>query len=265
MAHFPQLISGASAQYPLRKTRVTRSVVNALGDGSMVRWQDPGHRHLRWELEMRGLTVREWGAIQSLFEASEGRLRRFTFCDPSDNLLAASEDFSATVWQPGPLLLIEGNVADPFAGQRAFRITNGGQTRAALAQPVNAPGDFQYCFSVFARALPAGQIYLRRATAGGSQAESLALTSAWRRVQSSGNLNTAESPIEFGVELDPGASCELFGAQVDAQPAPSAYRKTGSRGGVHPTARFEDDELSVVAEGSDNYSITVRIVAPVQD
>jgi hypothetical protein len=33
---FPQLSSGALAQYPLRKRRVIQSAINAFGDGSVI-------------------------------------------------------------------------------------------------------------------------------------------------------------------------------------------------------------------------------------
>jgi hypothetical protein len=49
--------------------------------------------------------------------------------------------------------------------------------------------------------------------------------------------------------------------QVEAQLAPSAYRKTTSRSGVHQKARFDNDVLTLVSDGPEQHSCKVRIVA----
>ena len=51
--------------------------------------------------------------------------------------------------------------------------------------------------------------------------------------------------------------------QAEAQPAPSAYRKTTSRSGIYTNARFEDDSFSLSAEGPGQHSCRVHIGAPV--
>ena len=57
MLVFPQLATGASALYPVTRTNVTRTVVNALGDGSTVVFGDPDAGTREWELRASGLTL----------------------------------------------------------------------------------------------------------------------------------------------------------------------------------------------------------------
>src|ERR1035438_2850764 len=104
MLVFPQLSTGASALYPLKKTSRQRTVVNTLGDGSTNVYADPDAASLGWELQAKGLTAAEWGAIEALFEATSGMWQPFTFLDPVGNLLAESEDFGASAWANGGLL-----------------------------------------------------------------------------------------------------------------------------------------------------------------
>lgn len=47
MLVFPQLMTGASALYPVTKTSVQRTVVNTLGDGSTVLFPIRMRRHSR--------------------------------------------------------------------------------------------------------------------------------------------------------------------------------------------------------------------------
>ena len=91
MLVFPQISTGASALYPLTKTSRQRSVVNTLGDGSTVVYADPDAANLGWSLQATGLTAAEWGAIETLFEATSGMWQPFTFLDPVGNLIAESE------------------------------------------------------------------------------------------------------------------------------------------------------------------------------
>src|SRR5580704_4939911 len=104
MLVFPQLSTGASTLYPLRKTSRQRSVVNTLGDGSTDVYADPDARSLAWELHATGLTAAEWGAIEALFEATSGMWQPFMFLDPVGNLLTESENFGAPAWTSGALI-----------------------------------------------------------------------------------------------------------------------------------------------------------------
>jgi hypothetical protein len=68
--------------------------------------------------------------------------------------------------------------------------------------------------------------------------------------------------VTFGIRLNPASAVEVYGMQVEAQLAPSAYRKTMSRSGVHQAARFDNDVLTMVSDGPEQHSCKVRIVAP---
>jgi hypothetical protein len=74
-------------------------------------------------------------------------------------------------------------------------------------------------------------------------------------------LESNEELVKFGLELDPGRSVDVYGMQVDAQPAPSPYKRTMAQGGVYPEARFGDDFFEVVAEGPGSFGCRVRVVA----
>ncbi len=263
MAVFPQLSTGAAAQYPQSRAQRTRTVSNQTLGGDEVKAADAGGYTSQWHLRYRGLTTAELGALISVFAASEGRLGRFTFLDPADNLLLWSEDFTAPAWIRGPMLQLTAGIADPFGGTGAFRAVNSGATTQSLTQAVNAPGTMHYCFSVWVRGQSGGTATLRHFSASASQNKLVEVTTGWSRVLFSGNLQINEEPVSFGLEIGPGASVDVFGGQVDAQPAPSEYRKTSSRGGVYGAARFDQDELEVVSEGPEQHAVTVRVVSKV--
>jgi len=50
----------------------------------------------------------------------------------------------------------------------------------------------------------------------------------------------------------------VFGPQVEAQPAPSAY-KTGTTGGVYANARFRDDAFTLTSTDVNHHSAMVNI------
>ena len=261
MLVFPQLKSGACAQYPLQRTRFRRTVRNTMADGSDVRYADAGAGNVRWELPLRALDAAEAGAIEDLFHAAEGRLRPFLLLDPAANLLSWSEDLSKQVWRMDPMIQRTGSVADPQGTARATRLVNAGQAEQELRQTLAVPAWFQYCFSVYARSAAGSQVMLRRSCAGRSMVVTAVLGDAWKRIICAGSLAGNDTGVTFSLALPPGAAVEVFGAQVEAQVAPSAYIITRSRGGVYPSARFDHDELSVTAQGPGSEDTIVRIVS----
>src|SRR5580704_12791755 len=140
MLVFPQLSTGASALYPLTKTSRQRTVVNTLGDGSIDVYGDPDAASLAWEMEAKGLTAAEWGAIEALFEATSGMWQPFTLLDPAGNLMAESETFGASAWTNGALMELTSGATDPFGTTRATAVINGGEATEALAQTLAVPG-----------------------------------------------------------------------------------------------------------------------------
>lgn len=264
MRYFPQLVTGAITQYPVRRSRHTRTVLSAGQDGDLVKLHDPDAELLEWELHLSGLTDYEWAAIESLFDACEGRLRTFCFLDPLDNLLAYSEDFAADVWHKDGMLQVTPGVSDPDGGTAASKLVNAGQTPQALSQALDVPANMHFCLSAYVRASTEGKIRLEQHSQNEVLARDFDVSRDWTRVRLSGNLQADQKGVNFRIVLPPGAAVELYGVQVEAQPASSAYKKTGSRGGIYPEARFADDELRLTSTGPNSHSTAVRIVTPVK-
>jgi hypothetical protein len=257
MLVFPQLSTGASVLYPVTKRTVQRSVVNLIEDGHSDVLSDPDAAFTGWELRASGLTLAEWTAIEALFQQTSGRWGSFTFLDPTGNLLAQSESFANSVWTNGPLLQLTAGIADPLGTARATRVTNGSQADEAISQTLNVPGNFQYCLSVWARTTSGSRVTLGVA----SVTKNFTLTGQWQRVFVSGNPGqTGANTVTFSAHLDAGGSVELFGMQAEAQPGPSDYKQTGTRGGVYSRARFDTDQLTVTAQATDVYDAVVQIV-----
>ncbi len=260
MLVFPQLSTGAAALYPVTRTNSTRTVVNALSDGSTVVLADPDAIQTQWELRCTGLTAVEWNAVEALFQAVSGQLETFTFLDPAGNLLANSEEFGAAQWSNGPSIVLTGGVADPLGSTGATGVVNTGAVAEAVAQSLAVPGNFQYLFSVWARAAGTASITLVATTTGGNATGVFALSSQWKRFSLNVDLGQNTSSVTFAAQLDVSASVDLFGMQVEAQPGMSDYKKTGA-GGVYANARFAEGRLTVRAQATDVYDMVIRVVS----
>lgn len=254
--YFPQLTTGASALYPVTKTPVQRTVVNTLPDGSTVVFSDPDAAALEWELDAKGMTLAEWTAIEALFQAVSGQWQTFTFLDPVGNLLAQSENFSASAWTNGALIELTTGIGDPLGTTRATRAVNAGSAPLAIAQMLPVPANFEYCLSVWARTVAGSSVTL---TIGTAQ-QTFALSGAWSRISFSANPEASGMSVTFAVQLAAGASVDLFGMQVEAQLAPSNYKMTTTQSGVFSNARFASDSIAVTAQGTDEYDAVIRIV-----
>ncbi|MGH9591990.1 MAG: phage head spike fiber domain-containing protein [Bryobacteraceae bacterium] len=260
MLVFPQLATGAAAVYPVTRTNTTRTVINALSDGSTVVLADPDAILTHWELRATGLTAAEWNAVEALFQAVSGRLETFTFLDPAGNLLAHSEEFGAAEWSNGPSIQLTGGIADPLGSTGAMHAVNTGVIAEAVAQTLAVAGNFQYSLSVWARASVAVNMALFATTSGGSATQTFALSSQWKRISVRAGLGQNTTSVTFGVQLDASAAVDLFGMQVEAQTGMSDYKKTIS-GGVYFKARFSDDQLTVRAQATDVYDAVIRVVS----
>jgi hypothetical protein len=261
MLVFPQLATGASAVYPVTRMNVTRTVVNTMSDGSTVVFGDPDAGMREWELRAYGLTLDEWTWIDTLFQAAAGRFATFTFLDPIGNLLLRSEEFGDPAWNNSPLIQLTPGVSDPLGTTRATQVVNAGSAAGVVAQTLAVPGNFRYTLSVWAKTTGVSNVTLSATTSGGSGTRSIALTGQWMRASLDVELGLPTDSVIFGVALDVGAIVDLFGMQVEAQPGASDYKKTVGSGGVHATARFAEDELTVTAKGTDVFDAVIRIVA----
>ena len=142
MLVFPQLVTGASALYPVTLKSIQRTVVNVLGDGSTVVFADPDAAATGWELHASGMTLAEWTAIESLFVAASGMWQTFTFLDPTGNLLEQSENFGAGAWTNGALIELTTGVADPLGTTRATAGDQCGRGRGERRADFGGAGEF---------------------------------------------------------------------------------------------------------------------------
>jgi hypothetical protein len=256
MFYFPQLSSGATGQFPITRQRSARTVVNQSWQGYQVKLADPGAAITDWHLSFAEMSDQELAALEALFQAVEGRLTPFTFLDPTDNLLAWSEQQSQAVWQAGPRLTLTGGVADPTGGTAAYQVGNPTAATLTLQQTINAPASLDYCLSLYVRSDQSTQVWLVR----GSATEAQAIGPEWTRLTSAGQLQDTADSISFGIALDPGTVVDVFGIQAEAQTAASLYKQTAETGGVYPNARFRDDALTITTVGPSRHSCELDIV-----
>jgi hypothetical protein len=262
MLYFPQLTTGAAAQYPLVKRRVFRSVSNVLGDGKVLTMVDFSAGRVVWELTYRGLAETERAALELFFQQAEGRLKTFTFLDPVGNLLQWSERLSEPVWDREPMLVLTEGRPDPTGTFRATAIANSGAEAQEIGQTLPAPGWYQYCFSAYVRSDAAAELALVRTSVDTQEEQVVSATPSWRRVWLSGRAITAAERVRFGLRVNGGTAIEVWGLQVEPQLHPSAYKATAAKGGVYPAARFEADALRITAEALGQYSCKIYISAP---
>ncbi len=261
MLVFPQLQTGAGGQFPIIRRRTLTTMGNTLADGSRIVYADGPLRANAWDLTLRDLSDNECAAIQQLFESVEGRKGTFTFLDPVSNLLAHSEELDGSCWTKDPMLQITTGIDDPMGGHRAIRLINAGQTGQSLTQSLAAPAWFGYSMSVYARSDAASPLSLVRSSPTNTQMRVFTTGPGWTRCAVSGALNATESTVAFALQLPAGASVDLFGIQVEAQPGASAYKASGAHNGVYSHARFDHDMLRSVCDGPDQNRLDIRIVA----
>ena len=241
MLIYPQLSTGALAQFPIKKTRRARTVVNAAEDGSRVAYRDDAGGGIHWRLSYSGLSDEELAALQAFHAAAEGSLNGFTFVDPTANLLAWSEDLSNAAWSLGPKL-------SAAQGASCWHLTNSGAASQSISQTLNAPDQYLYCFSVSVRSNQPTSVTLSI----DSEQAVYPVGNTWTRVW------LARKGDTFGIEVPAGTSLDISGPQVEAQPVPSKY-KISSTGGVYENSRLLDDAFSCTTTDLNRHSTTVNI------
>ncbi len=253
MSVFPQLLTGALAQFPITTRLNARTCINTLSDGSSIKLADPNGAGAVWQLEYTGLTDTEAAALEQFYESCEGSLNGFTFVDPAGNLLAWSEDLTNAVWQPAPLLAVSGGASDPLGGTNAFHLTNSGSAGQGITQTLNAPGGYVYTLSVYAQASAPAAVTL----AIGNAARTFTAGTEWTRLAFTAAVDASANSVAFAIECPPGGMT-IFGPQVEAQPAASPYQ-TGVTGGVYANARFLDDGFERTSSAPNENNFTVKV------
>lgn len=256
---FPQLSSGAMAQYPIKKTLLARTIKNVLSDGNMILLADPDGAHLIWQLAYSELSVVDVDALQSHFSACVGSYRAFTFLDPTDNLLVSSSDVTTAAWQTSSLIHLSSGLADPMGGVAAFTAINAGMGNELISQTLNIPANYQYCFSLYVASNESGEITLLRQGLSAQENTIVAIGPTWTRVNSSGQLNDAGTNLTVSISLAPGQQVGLYGPQLEPQIAPSRYRSTAQTGGVYANAHWGIDQLTIFADAPNLFSTSFTI------
>jgi hypothetical protein len=262
---FPQLTSGASAQYPIGKSRFIRTIQNVMADGSFYAAPDPGAGRRQWQFSYSDLSFADVSALQEFFDSCQGPVQPFTFIDPTDNMLVESVDFTRAPWQPAAgLITVQPGAVDPFGGTGAFTAANTSQITQEIAQTLTIPANYQYCFSVYARSEALSSVALTRVGTLPGETITCNIDPEWTRLVSSGNLNDGGTQLTVAISLLPGQQVSLYGPQLEAQLAPSRYRSTTNIGAVYSNAHWAIEELPIVAEAPNLYSVSFTIEAALQ-
>lgn len=256
---FPQLSSGAMAQYPIRKRSRIRTVKNLLPDGSMFVAADPGASQIVWTLNYTSLPEIDMQALQNYFGACAGSLRGFTFLDPADNLLTFSADLTQTSWAVPAGITIASSVSDPFGGTGAVTLVNTTAAEQQITQTLAMPVSYQYCFSTYVLSTGVATCVLNRSSANANESNSYQVGPAWCRISSSGVLTDSGAGYTVGISLAPSQSLSIFGPQLEPQFEPSRYRATYSQSGLYPNAHWAISELSFTAQGPSLFSTSFSI------
>jgi hypothetical protein len=265
MLYYPQLQTGAVAQYPIARSEFHRTVIDTMPDGSTVRAADIGAGAVRWALTYSHLTTAEWAALDTLFAACQGRLNSFVFLDPTDNLLLWSSDLTNTAWTPDPLVSIAPAAGDPTGGANAFTVTNGGQAAQGFRQTLAVPSSLTYCFSLFVKSAGSKKVTLTASGSSGSTTKKVTSNSQWMRVSLTSSLATQDTSLSFGISVAAGVRISVYGLQVEAQTAPSLYKPTTDRSGVYPYSRFDTDTLTLNTTGVNQHSGLIRLMSTTKD
>src|SRR3569833_673804 len=241
MNWFPQLGSGAMAQYPLHRIRRWRAISNTLESGETITLGDAPGGSIEWRLRYQELTDAEVLALTSFFHASRGEAGSFGFVDPFANLLGWSEDLSRPDWQKG-LLAASGGFSDPLGAQRAWNLQNGNGAEQSLSQSLAIPGEYTACFSAYVRSDSAGTVGIAREL----KRVNVPAGPQWKRIQVCGAGVAGALQSTFSIVLAANSTVRDFGLQEEAQPWPSIYRPSGAATGFLEDSRFQGGELKVV-------------------
>ena len=84
MANFPQLNTGAAAQFPARRSLRFQNEIHRFVDGGEQRYRDSAGPLRRWELPFSQLREDEAAAFESFFQEAQGEAGSFEFHDPWD-------------------------------------------------------------------------------------------------------------------------------------------------------------------------------------
>jgi hypothetical protein len=258
---FPQLLSGALAQYPIEKRQQFRTIANVLADGTFWGFEDAGAQSVAWHLTYVELDLTDINALRTHFDACQGPVYGFTFIDPTANMFSNSDKLQSSPWMVDPGLKLESGYPDPNGGTNAWRVTNTSQVPQSLTQRLAVPANYQYCFSLYASSLSGADLTMSRSGTGTTAECNQFVAGAWQRLVSTGRLNDAGAQFSAGISIGPGQQAELYGLQLEAQSSPSHYIPSTARGGVYSNAHWGEGDFQVVAQSPGWYATSFVIEA----
>jgi phage-related protein len=105
MAAFPQLKTGAVAQYPITRYGQYRNQTIRFIDGTEQRFREGVKAKQSWVIELNGLDESEIAAIEEFFLSTQGSYGSFAFTDPWDGKVY--EDCSLDLAELGTTTIAE--------------------------------------------------------------------------------------------------------------------------------------------------------------
>ncbi len=259
MLFYPQLSSGNIAQFPLIKRFRRRVVENGVLDGTRIVQLGAKPLSRQWDLSYSELSDAERTLLTDFHTTTEGRLRAFTFLDPTGNLLKWSEQLTKSVWTKDAGLAITAAIPAPQGSNRASRVTNSSSLVQLMKQTISAPASFTYCFSMQARATRETVMRIQLSDGVTSASTPAVIGTSWSAYWISATLQSNSETIQFGIELPANSSIEVFGLNAMTQIAPGEYLKTEAESAVYGNVRFADDRLAFTTTGPESNSMKVHL------
>lgn len=261
MPYFPQLSSGAMSQVSVRRMRQYRVAELISPDGYRTARKDPGVERYWWTLRLDHLTPEERTEIESLFLASQGRLKTFVFLDPMGNLFDASESLGGTSWLRGPNITAAGEAPDAFGGSTAWTIVNGGPP-ADVTQTLSVPSRYQYSLTAYVKSTGDVPLSLFMRSGAEERTSTPVFSTNWTRLVLAGSLGEGSESCSFGLSVPAAATIQCCGLQLEPQASPSRYKKSLAKGGVYAGTRFGSDRLTFTATAPGTYSTVLQLTSP---
>jgi hypothetical protein len=117
MVDFPQLRTGAVAQYPSQREIRFQTTVTRFIDGTEQRFRCAKGPAARWVVRLSQISAEEMALLEEFFESARGQFGSFRFTDPWDgteypDCSLETDDFfenAATEWRWATRLIIRSN------------------------------------------------------------------------------------------------------------------------------------------------------------
>lgn len=251
MLLFPQLLSGATAQFPLEKWYNYFPISNAQEDGSRYQADGQSGVEIGWTLTFGCLTSSESILLSAFFGSTFGRLLSFVFLDPEGNLIAWSEDLSQPVWAKSPLFTVSASIDAGFTTQ----FIGSDSSAVSVSQIVQCPAAALLCFSFFAKTEQSASVTLTIADIS----QTFEIGRFWKQYSITRSGSGDSDTVSIGLSLNGQAFFSRL--TVSSQPAPANYTVTRERSGAFPNVRFDQDSLVVTALDNECFSCEVRLIS----